>query len=400
MGFFKTLILLAAIPVFGFLVSVWVQSDVNKGIAEQGTEYSIKQLCQPKVVAQLQEVKPLCDQMAPVFWLETVSIVSIVFSLVFLLSFTLFSSMAGQDRVKIARIFPPMIFIALVLLAILVFVQGVILTYGVYLAEAQAIQRVHYYLIAIVGIGALAACGSLVKASINLLKKQKHSVLGQKLNAQEHPELFSMIEDVSNQLGAKNPDNVIVGLEPNFYVTSADINIMGSEQVFSGATLYLSLPLARILTMDELKGIIGHELGHFRGDDTYFSMKFSPVYSGLSHALVSMENNQSGLDTIAHLPAKAVINHIMDVFHQNVSAVSREREFEADKAAAEVAPASALASSLLKLGLYANGWNSLEHRVVERLRRGSGGCRYLCRIFVELGLVAQAVGTFSIPDSI
>jgi len=57
-------------------------------------------------------------------------------------------------------------------------------------------------------------------------------------------------------------------------VTSADVNILGGDTKLEGETLHLSLPLARILTLEEIKGITGHELGHFRGADTYYSLKF------------------------------------------------------------------------------------------------------------------------------
>ena len=131
--------------------------------------------------------------------------------------------------------------------------------------------------------------------------KQTHSVLGKKLDLQNHPKIFTLIKEISETLGARNPEHVVVGLEPNFYVTSADVNVMGENSILKGETLYLSLPLARILTLEEIKAIIGHELGHFRGEDTYYSLKFSPIYSGLTHAVTAMniDENEGGTGSIA-----------------------------------------------------------------------------------------------------
>jgi len=372
MGFIKAFAVLLAIPIFGFLVSKWIISDINKGIAEEVGDYTVDQLCRPDVLSEVQDLIPLCDEVAQIIWMQTGSIASAAIAIMLLLSFILFASLAGKDRTKIAKIFPPLIFVTLIILSVLVLIQGAILTYGAYIAEIYAIERVHYFLIGGIGLGALVGGLSLISCSFKLAKKQTHSVLGKKLDPQNHPKIFTLIKEISKTLGARNPEHIVVGLEPNFYVTSADVNVMGDNSILKGETLYLSLPLARILTLEEIKGIIGHELGHFRGEDTYYSLKFSPVYSGLTHAIAAMniDENEGGTGSIATLPAFVVLSYIMDVFHTNVSSVNREREFEADKAASEVAPPKALASSLLKIGLYADAWNDLENRIVERLREG------------------------------
>jgi len=371
MGFFRVLALLLAIPIFGFVISKWILSDLNKVISSEGIDYTVEQLCRPEFLSETPELIPMCDEIASIFWMQTGSIVSAAIAVMLLLSFILFASVAGKNRTRIAKIFPPLVFFTLIILAMLVIIQGTILTYGAYIAESYAIERVHFFLIGGIGLAALAGGLNLISSSFKLVKKQSHSVLGKEIDPQNHPKIFTLIKEISKTLGAINPDHVVVGLEPNFYVTSADVNVMGDNSFLKGATLYLSLPLLRILTLEEIKGIIGHELGHFRGEDTYYSLKFSPVYSGLTHALTTMGNEESeGAGSIATLPAFAVLSYIIDVFHTNVSSVSREREFEADKAASEVASPKALASSLLKIGLYANAWNDLENRVVERLREG------------------------------
>jgi|LWDU01.1.fsa_nt_gi Zn-dependent protease with chaperone function len=372
MGFIKALALLLVIPFFGFLVSQWIISGYNETLVEEGVEQTIDQICVPEILSELPDLIPWCDEYAQVLWMQTGSIVSTVIAIILLLSFILFASLAGKNRTKIAKIFPPLIFVTLIILAILVVVQGAILTYGAYIAESYAVGRVHFILIGGIGLGALVGSLSLISSSFKLAKKQTHFVLGKKLDPQSHPKIFTLIKEISETLGARIPEHVVVGLEPNFYVTSADVNVTGDNSVLMGETLYLSLPLARILTIEEIKGIIGHELGHFRGEDTYYSLKFSPVYSGLTHAVtaMSLDENEGGAGTIATLPAFVVLSYIIDVFHRNVSSVSREREFEADKAASEVAPPKALASSLLKISLYANAWNELENRVIERLRVG------------------------------
>ena len=80
-----------------------------------------------------------------------------------------------------------------------------------------------------------------------------------------------------------NLGNIVVGIEPNFYATAADVVGCG-DTTLKGETLYLSLSLMRLFNKSELKAVIGHELGHFSAKDTEYSSKFAPVYRGLGNA--------------------------------------------------------------------------------------------------------------------
>lgn len=371
MLFLKALVLLIVIPLFGFGVSKWVLNDLNTELAKENFNVTISELCTSEMVSQVPSVRPLCDEIRPTLWMHDWSIISGVVAISLLLSFVFFAVLAGKSRTRIAKIFPPLVFCSLIILSALVLIQGAILTYGAYLAESTAIQRVHFVLIGGIGLGALVAAMKLIQSSFRLASKQKHSVVGTTLNSTSHPVIFSFVQDIAKKLGASPPDNIVVGLEPNFYVTSADVKVIGDDLVLTGETLFLSLPLTRIFTQEEIKAVIGHELGHFRGQDTYYSRKFSPVYAGLVHAVSAMETEEAdnNSSSIAKIPAFVLLSYMLDIFHRNISIIGREREFDADKAATEVAAPIALATSLLKISLYANAWNSLEKMAISRLEQ-------------------------------
>ncbi|MCB2184209.1 MAG: M48 family metalloprotease [Desulfobulbaceae bacterium] len=371
MQFLKALILMIVIPIFGFGVSKWVLYDLNAEIAKQNADFTISKICTPEVLSQLPSLQSVCDEVSPILWMQKGSILSGIIALLLLLSFVFFALVAGKSRTRIAVIFPPLIFCSLLVLSALVLIQGIILTYGAYLAESTAIQRVHFFLIGGIGLGALVGAFSLIQSSFKLGTKQPHSVVGTTLSQSENKATYDFVKEIANKLNATSPDNIVVGLEPNFYVTSADVKVIGDDKMLSGETLYISLPLARILSMEEIKAVIGHELGHFRGKDTIYSRKFSPVYSGLIHAVSAMEVEESNDNSsgIAKIPAFVLLSYMIDVFHRNVSAISREREFEADKASSEVAAPEALATSLLKISLYAHFWNNLQKSVIARLEQ-------------------------------
>ena len=387
MGFIKALILLVAIPIGGFFVSDWVLAELSKEILNNPdyTHYTLNQVCESGRFPQATNLKVICDKTTPILWMKIAAIISAVIAILLLLSFVSFASIAGKNREKIAQIFPPLTLLTLIILSILVIIQGVIFTYSTYLIELYVYQSTSPFIIAIIGFIVFLSGVSLIHAAFQFAKKQTHFILGEKIALKDHPELFALIKEVSNTLDARYPEHIVVGLEPNFYVTSADVEILNAEDdsitTLKGETLYLSLPLTRILTKEELKGVIAHELGHFRGKDTLYSFKLSPVYTGLSHAINAMNNGLSLISLIT-LPAFSTLSYMLAVFHTNISSINRKREYEADRVASEVVNPEALVSSLLKISLYTHAWGHLEENVVQRLQVGKM-TRNLSRLFLS-----------------
>tara|TARA_B110000208_G_C11757990_1_gene425856 strand:+ start:66 stop:1850 length:1785 start_codon:yes stop_codon:yes gene_type:complete len=381
MNFIKTILLLIVIPVFGYGVGYYVMGQYDLVLAESAPplfKYGMSQIClpsilnTPEVIAGIPGLQAFCDDnVTPVLLLQKASVISGGVAILLLLSFIIFASIAGESRRKISTIFPPLVFASLFVLSALTIVQGAILTFAVYLVMAQAVGIVYYGLIVLMVLLTVLTCLVLIISSFKMASKQTHSALGLSLKRVDYPQLFSFVSSLANKLGARSPDHIVVGLEPSFYVTSANVKVLGNAKVLTGETLFISLPLSRILTTEEFTGVIGHELGHFRGDDTFYSMKFTPVYSGLDHAINAMDPDEEEEDfNITSLPALTMLSYMRDVFHTNVSAISREREFEADRAGAEVADGRALATSLLKISLYAHSWFKIQLDIIDRLKEG------------------------------
>jgi hypothetical protein len=83
-------------------------------------------------------------------------------------------------------------------------------------------------------------------------------------------------------VGTAPPRHLIVGLKPNFFATRSPVMCAGeiladrsstaqpsrlassasagAGEILTGRTLFISLPLCRVLRVDELASIIGHEL--------------------------------------------------------------------------------------------------------------------------------------------
>ena len=293
-----------------------------------------------------------------------------------LIGYYIFQSIkCGTDRDKIAAIFPRIVPLTMVVVAGLLVVQTVMLSYIIknagiwpdiwpfnsFLDE----QGVGFMMIAMASLGALMILYRLRYFIIPL----SADIIAKPLNRKKHPEIWKLVGEIASTLGAKKPDNIVVGLEPNFFAASIDITAHPDEKEIKGETLYLSLPLMRLFTRSELTAVIGHELGHFRGEDTTYTMKFAPVLAGLKESVDALSGD-NGLESLALKPAEATLSAMLAIFESNTGRISQIREFEADKAGVEVSSSKALATSLAKLSVYASVWEKIQEANVERLNSG------------------------------
>jgi tellurite resistance protein len=127
----------------------------------------------------------------------------------------------------------------------------------------------------------------------------------------------------------------------------------------------------RLLSQDEFASVVGHELGHFRGEDTAYSMRFTPVYAGLGKALGAIAtDDDEGASGLAKLPAIAMLSYMYEIFATNEAKISRDREHKADKAGAEAGSPLALSTALIKVSLYSGLWEHARSQNIERLNQG------------------------------
>ena len=249
--------------------------------------------------------------------------------------------------------------------------QGAILTYGAYIGESYAFGVVHYFLIGALGFGSVIAAFILIRSTFSFTKRLQTTVTGSNLSASDAPVLYSFVEKISKKLGSTSPQNIVVGLDANFFVTNANVSCLVDQKVLSGETLFLSAPLSRLLTKDELAAVIGHELGHFRGKDTVYSMKFAPVYAGIDGAIRGMDvEDDEDIMGLAKIPALAVLSYMYEVFSRNERSIGHERELQADQAGAEASSARHLATALAKISFYSEVWLSTQKKNIGRLSDG------------------------------
>lgn len=227
----------------------------------------------------------------------------------------------------------------------------------------------------LVGIVALAGAFFTIKPLLKGFPRATTTVLGVRLEPAEQPRVWGFVRELAAKAGAKAPDHLIVGFTPNFFATEA--KVVCASGTFEGETMYLSLPLCRILSPSELSAVILHELAHFKGDDAKFSIHFYPIYRGIAGSIGGVSNASQQIIKIGQyipfaafklivalaglslLPSVYLLSFFLDSFSRAENSISREREIAADALAAHHEGSHAIATVLVKIAAYAHVWPEL-----------------------------------------
>jgi len=174
----------------------------------------------------------------------------------------------------------------------------------------------------------------------------------QEVSAAEAPEFHALVRRLAQRAGLPMPRVYIIPTEtPNAFATGRN-----PEHAAVAATE----GILRILTPDELEGVMAHELAHVRNRDILISSvaatlagaimilarmaQFSALFGGARRS----EDDEGGAGGILGLIVLAVLAPLAAMLVQ--MAISRSREYQADAAGAQISrKPRALADALEKL---------------------------------------------------
>ena len=314
-------------------------------------------------------LQPMCAPLQQHYLLLLACAATAAAGLVVIAAFALASLITGANRVLLSVVFPGLSFAGLVLVALIVTAQIAIVAATAYFAEAFFLGQVHTaVLLILAGFGVLLGL-SILWRTIRMFRPAVSGVVGVPFSPIEQPRLALLVQQIAKTTGARMPDNIVLGLDTNFFATNAAVHTPTSRRLLMGQTLYLSLPLMRVLSLDEMKAVIGHELAHFSGADTLFSRQFAPIYRGLAEAAeVSDESKQS--KNILLLPARLFLRFMMNCFHYNAAKASRSRELRADSIGATASSSADLGFALIKCGILSMLWHREMDDTAQEISRG------------------------------
>jgi Zn-dependent protease with chaperone function len=263
--------------------------------------------------------------------------------------------------------------------AVEVVLQSAMLVWLSFWLTAYFWQSYYVKLIALAGIMAGAA---VFYAIYTLFKKLPwgNEIEGELISQADAPRLWERIRQLAGRVKTAPPDQIVAGIDTNFFVTEAPCDVKGST--LQGRTLFVSLPLLRVLDQTEADAVLAHELAHLGGGDTRSSAALGPKL--LQFDQYTWKMRSGGLTIVAHY----LLRLYRMIFAFALARDSREREYKADRVAAGLTAPHAIVQSLIKISAYASYRNDVERKLFAQ-NRGHDGALGIAR-FVADGLPPYA----------
>lgn len=323
-----------------------------------------------------------CGGAAPFGWLALLSAGVMILSFGIVPLSRLVAALLGSHRSILSLGFWPYAVTLTIVVGIISLVHVIIFGGGAYLVLQHWFGIESGILLGAMAVVLLGAIYAILRGLGVFFTRPKSYVAARPVSFYEYPRLGLVVRDIAKTLKARMPDNVVIGLDPTFFATSAPVYTPYGKGPLKGQTLYLSLPLMSHFTEGELKAVIGHELGHFSGGDTNYSIRFAPVYMGLAKASEVFAAKDRPLTRVLSMPAKLLIDDLIYAFSVVERRIGRAREHRADQHGARVSSPEDIAYSLLKSSLLGSIWNGQMQTLIERGMQGRFS-RNVVRNFAE-----------------
>ncbi|AOY81819.1 M48 family metallopeptidase [Moorena producens JHB] len=181
---------------------------------------------------------------------------------------------------------------------------------------------------------------------------------GLKLQRQQVPKLFALIDELTKALKAPSFHHVILTSEFNAAVVQIPrLGLLGWQQNY----LILGLPLLQALSPRQFRAVLAHELGHLSGNHSSFAAWIYRLRQTWEQIWQQLGKSQhAGATVLFH----GFFNWYSPFFNAYSFVIARANEYEADRCAAELAGSQHVAEALLSVQVKAqyleqSFWNDI-----------------------------------------
>lgn len=175
-------------------------------------------------------------------------------------------------------------------------------------------------------------CVSLLFSLLRALWMRPAAPQGLPITAKEAPRLFELIEKLRKRVGAPRPERVLIDGELNAAVVQRPrLGLLGWHR----NELILGLPLMMGLSPRQLGAVIAHEFGHLRGAHGKLGMWVYRTRRSWFMLAQARERARIG-GNVADLALAFFFRHFFPRFNARAFVLSRQQEYEADRAAHEI----------------------------------------------------------------
>jgi Zn-dependent protease with chaperone function len=205
--------------------------------------------------------------------------------------------------------------------------------------------------------------GSAVVMVIRVMFKRldmKNHIEGAILAPEVAAPLWHKLSSICAILEIDPPDQVVAGIDANFYVTEQDLIL--DDETIRGRTLFVSLSLLKQLNGREAEAVLAHEMAHFSGQDTVYSKKILPLLIRYGNYLDALRQG------VAALPVFYFMVCFRALFELSLRRIGRQREFRADRIAVENTSPRDFAGALLRIVAYSKYRAKIEQELFEKER--------------------------------
>jgi Zn-dependent protease with chaperone function len=191
----------------------------------------------------------------------------------------------------------------------------------------------------------LVAVGATFVGLWRSIRTQPEPLHGLIVAPHDAPELWGLVQGLAREVGTRMPDEIRLVPEVNAAV-SEDARLLGL--VGGRRRLYLGMPLLQALSVDQLRSVIAHELGHYSGKHTRLGAVAYRGRLAIGHTIGRIGPwNPVGWTFRGYARLYLLVDN----------AASRRQELDADRASVRVAGPEVAASALRELPVIDAAWD-------------------------------------------